>query len=67
MSTIYQAFLTFADAAAPAAQQGAPAGGGLGSLWIFLPNLQNLVAEFGTYSWVVLCKNIFCLNINKAF
>ena len=39
MSTIFQAFLTFADAAAPAAQQGAPAGGGLGSLWIFLPIL----------------------------
>ena len=38
MNTIFQAFLTFADAA-PAAQQGAPAGGGLGSLWIFLPIL----------------------------
>ncbi|MBR4519186.1 MAG: preprotein translocase subunit YajC [Victivallales bacterium] len=38
MNTIFQAFLTFADAA-PAAQQNAPAGGGLGSLWIFLPIL----------------------------
>ena len=39
MNTFFQSVLTFADAAAPAAQQGAPAGGGLGSLWIFLPIL----------------------------
>ncbi|MBR4125503.1 MAG: preprotein translocase subunit YajC [Victivallales bacterium] len=39
MNTIFQSVLTFADAAAPAAQQGTPAGGGLGSLWIFLPIL----------------------------
>ena len=39
MNTLFLSILTFADAAAPAAQQGAPAGGGLGSLWIFLPIL----------------------------
>ncbi len=38
MSHFLQSILTFADAAAPAASS-APAGGGLGSLWIFLPIL----------------------------
>ncbi|MBQ4480802.1 MAG: preprotein translocase subunit YajC [Victivallales bacterium] len=40
MNTLIHSFLAFADAAAnaaPGTTQNAPAGGGLSSLWIFLP------------------------------